>query len=105
MNSLIQENSIVVVKIDRCTNCTKLMNTLDEFKLNYVTFNVSETSDDDFEQTMTELEKHNPARTFPMLFVNASYVGDYNYIQTMHHTGLFIKYIEEHLGIIIEEEF
>lgn len=105
MNCFIQENSIVVVKINGCSNCTKLMNILDESKVDYVTFNISEQCDDDFEQTMTELITHNPTRTFPMLFINNSYIGDYNYIQTMHHTGLFIKYIEEHLGMIIEEDF
>jgi len=71
-----------------------------------VTLNVSDISDDEeFDRVMDVLEKHNSSRTFPMLFINQTYVGDYSYVQNMHNMGLFNKYIEGTLGVLIEDDF
>ena len=86
MESVIN-HPVVILKIPNCPNCQKAMTLLESIGMKYTLIDISKV-DFDFDEIMTFLEKKTGTRTFPMIFANTRYVGDYRDIEKLHRVGV-----------------
>ena len=87
MDNIINE-PIVILKIPSCPNCQKAMRLLEDIGLKYTLIDITKVDFDDIENIMTYLERKTQCRTFPMIFCNGRYVGDYKEIDNLHRIGV-----------------
>lgn len=101
MDQLIKTNPFVIFKIPRCTNCAKLANLFDEVGLGskYVMIDISQLEDIDDYDALTYLKDTTQATSFPMVFVNGSYVGGYKEVKQQIEFGSFNDILKKELNL------
>jgi glutaredoxin len=78
---------VVILKIPDCPNCQKAMKLLESIGMQYTLIDITKV-DIEFDEIMAFLEKKTGTRTFPMIFANTRYVGDYREIENLHRVGV-----------------
>jgi glutaredoxin len=78
---------VVILKIPDCPNCQKAMKLLESIGMQYTLIDITKV-DLEFDEIMAFLEKKTGTRTFPMIFANTRYVGDYREIENLHRVGV-----------------
>ncbi len=86
MESVIN-HPVVILKIPDCPNCQKAMTLLESISMKYTLIDITKV-DLELDEIMTFLEKKTGTRTFPMIFSNTRYVGDYREIENLHRVGV-----------------
>jgi glutaredoxin len=87
MEDIINE-PVVILKIPSCPNCQKSMTLLESIGVKYTLIDITKVDFDDIENIMTYLERKTQTRTFPMIFCNGRYVGDFKEIDNLHRIGV-----------------
>ena len=101
----IENNDIVIIKKDNCINCKKLYDLLNSFLLKNISFvNISELDDEYFYDILEFIERLNPKKELPMLFIKNEYIGNYEKIKSINEFGLLSKLLEKKLDIKIDDE-
>lgn len=89
MESVLKSNPLTVLKIPNCGNCSKMCALFDEIDATpYSLIDISELDSISFDEVMDYLEAVTNTRTFPMVFVNGRYIGDYKEVVRKHEVGL-----------------
>lgn len=86
MEEIINE-PVVILKIPSCPNCQKSMTLLESIGVKYTLIDITKV-DLEFEDIMEYLQRKTETRTFPMIFCNGRYVGDYKEIDNLHRIGV-----------------
>jgi glutaredoxin len=86
MEEIINE-PIVILKIPSCPNCQKAMQLLESIGVKYTLIDITKV-DQEFDEIMAFLEKKTQTRSFPMIFCNSRYVGDFKEIENLHRIGV-----------------
>jgi len=87
MEEIINE-SVVILKIPSCPNCQRAMQLLESIGVKYTLIDITKVDFDDIENIMTYLERKTQSRTFPMIFCNGRYIGDFKEIDNLHRVGV-----------------
>lgn len=89
MESMLTTNPLAVLKIPNCGNCAKMCALFDEIDATpYSLIDISDLESIHFDDVMEYLESVTKTRTFPMVFVNGQYIGDYKEVVRKHEVGL-----------------
>ena len=103
MEQLLQQHDFILFKIPGCVNCTKLSGLFDDMGLSsrYTVINIADL-DQDQEDAVDFLQRKTNSRTFPMIFINNVYLGDYHEVRRKIDFGLFHDILKKELDICIE---
>ena len=101
MDQLIQNTPFIIFKIPGCTNCVKLTTLFDEVGLvsKYTTIDISRLDNIDDYDALTFLKDFTQATSFPMVFVNGTYVGGYKEVKQQIEFGSFNDILKKELNI------
>ena len=86
MEEIINE-PVVILKIPHCPNCQKAMRLLESIGVKYTLIDITKV-DLKFDDIIEYLQKKTDTRTFPMIFCNSRYIGDYREIENLHRIGV-----------------
>lgn len=86
MEEIINE-PVVILKVPSCPNCQKAMQLLESIGVKYTLIDITKT-DLDLKDVMEYLERKSQCRTFPMIYCNGRYIGDYTEIEKLHRIGV-----------------
>lgn len=104
MEDVLDNNKFILFKIPGCPNCIKLSNMFDFIGLQskYVVININEIDHIEYNDILDFLEKTTNTRSFPMVFMNKKYIGNYNSIKDRIDLGTFGWLLKQELGIDTE---
>jgi glutaredoxin len=79
---------VTILKIPDCPNCQKAMKLLESIGMQYTLIDITKVDFDEIGNIIEFLERKTHTRTFPMIFANGRYVGDYREIENLHRVGV-----------------
>lgn len=103
----LQTNDLLLIKIQGCPDCLKLINLLNSKKLNdiYSVFDLSTIEDDEeYADIVENLQTMTGTKKMPMLFIKGKYIGDYKEIVKLDTYGQFNDMITS-CGYDVESDF
>lgn len=94
------KSKIIIIKKHHCVDCVKLVDLFESIHLDqkyYSTFYIEDSEDDDLVDYLRREFK-----SYPMVFVNKKYIGNYKDIKTSVAFGLFSDILKNELDIDID---
>ena len=98
--SLLKNKKVLVISKNNCNECSKLYTFLQNKKINFDIFNVSDyTNHEEFEEIMNDIDYLKSVHyimEYPMLFIENIYIGNFKYVSNMDTFGAFNDLLDKY---------